>query len=1283
MARGNFMQNSFLAGEWSPFAQGRTDEQDYYRALNLSLNFISTDNGAAARRSGTRFSAHAKDDSGLVNLIPFISDSSSALVVELTDLLARFHRAGTLLVDANAPEVLTISAATPAVVTTDVAHGWSTGDTVVFRLADVEVGPGLFNRQFLITVLSTTTFSLAHTGPLGTGSVDGTDLVDLVEGGLLVARVTERALPFTGAQVADVKHTEEENTLYLFHPAHEPNTLDRSSLTVTEADFLDGPYLDQNATATTLAFSGTSGSVTVTASAPTGINSGTGFQTTDVGRLIRVNSGSEVAPSWSWLEITARASTTSVTGTIRGQNLASGSATTLWRLGAFSDTTSWPKHGVIHEGRLWLVGPSGRAYGSKALSGDYFDFESTAVDGTVADDNGVTLVFAGSGRQNPQWLLSTDLGLLIGTDGGEYLIRASSFDDPITPFTAQVRKQTKYGASAALPVEAGKNSIFVQSVGRAIMEFRSEGQRFDGNDIARDARHLTSRGVTELAFSSAPMPIIWALRGDNRLIATTYRDDLKGAQVAWHRHSLNWADDVEAGEDATDRYLRGGQSKSTGLVYSIATAPFSDPAGSRYDVLWVAVKRVDTVCIEYLTQIFDETFYANEAFLVDSGNVYLHEDFGVTWAKVSDNPATYDFYGLDRLNGKSVDVTFRGADLGSVTVASGTATAVIPVELEAVEAASQYTAVSEASAATLTENTGYISSPDYDDEVRSLGFNPQQAFAVGLDGVRYFLANADSGGDTSLGIILINAATGLVAIERVTATIASDLSADSVEPPAGWVGSSPSFHRAYVIPETPYVLAEIHDDFGSSVNHGWAYYRIESNSTLTYLGGVAEAPTGISYQAVTDGTIGSGVRMKAFGRNKVADHAAATILLAGYAEAKSLVIPLPSVNYVAANSPVVLQTADNIEGRSIVLGTVFSGWAGIMGTTDTAETPVTGSQGFFLPGRQNKMYLFCYVSKKLMEEHAAASASVAVSALTTLSGVSTDPVLVRFSIVGNSFDTMRAISVDATAGSMFEGFPFDDIGETYAGAAGTSLNDYGNASVFPTDESDLNKPWVVLFPRIYSDGSDATDKLGVRVFLWDPRTETATFQGFEKGQLYDTGVDDVPSANNLRQCLSLFWDRNTSDLLVLSYGGDSSAETVVSKFGELEITFSPVNLVDDGVVDAVIGCNYYSRLQLLRPDVGAGAQNGPALAKTRRIDQYGMLAYRTGGFFIGADNFDLLYADVSASVDSFGRRPLFSGVKHNSLQCNYSFDSMMIVQYQRPVPGTITAISGFSNASDR
>lgn len=130
------------------------------------------------------------------------------------------------------------------------------------------------------------------------------------------------AVPYVTADIAALQFTQSADTLYITHNKYAPATLTRqsnTSWTYATIGFRDGPYLNVNTTTTTLSASGTSGSVTITASSVVGINvtptsTGLGFQSTDVGRPIRI----QLFSLWAWCIITAVTDTTHVTATVQG-----------------------------------------------------------------------------------------------------------------------------------------------------------------------------------------------------------------------------------------------------------------------------------------------------------------------------------------------------------------------------------------------------------------------------------------------------------------------------------------------------------------------------------------------------------------------------------------------------------------------------------------------------------------------------------------------------------------------------------------------------------------------------------------------------------------------------------------------------------------------------------------------------------------------------------------------------------------------------------------------------
>lgn len=143
----------------------------------------------------------------------------------------------------------------------------------------------------------------------------------LLSGGLPYTVTT----PYTAGDLPGLCFTQSADVLYIVHPSYPPKTLNRLSATnwtLTNMAFVDGPYLPRNVTTTKMvcasAVPGTTG-VAVTATATTGINGGAGFQSTDVGRLLRFNN-TDAAAATDWVQavITSVVSTTQVLVTIVG-----------------------------------------------------------------------------------------------------------------------------------------------------------------------------------------------------------------------------------------------------------------------------------------------------------------------------------------------------------------------------------------------------------------------------------------------------------------------------------------------------------------------------------------------------------------------------------------------------------------------------------------------------------------------------------------------------------------------------------------------------------------------------------------------------------------------------------------------------------------------------------------------------------------------------------------------------------------------------------------------------
>jgi hypothetical protein len=413
----------------------------------------------------------------------------------------------------------------------------------------------------------------------------------------------EIATTYLEAHLFELKITQNADVLFITHPLYAPRKLSRvahTNWTLTTIDFLDGPYQAQNVGATTLTPSATSGTgITITASAAT-------FVSTDVGRLIRIKHSA----TWGYAKITAYTSTTIVTADVKS-NFGATSAVTIWRLGLWSDTTGYPSTVTFHEDRLFFAGCTSfpqRLDGSR--SGDYENFAPTDVDGTIVASHALGFSLNANDVNVIRWMTSDEKGLLVGTVGGEWYVRAASTNEALNPANVSAKKSTSYGSANVQPVQVGKAALFIQRAGRKLrdMQFYYDVDGFRAADMSLLSEHITAGGIKQLAFQKEPQQIVWCVRGDGALIGMTYERDDQEIKVGWHRHILGG-------------YGDGAQGICQ--VESVATIPAAD--GTR-DELWIVVKRYingqTKRYVEFLTKLFEDTDDQQDAFFVDCGASY-------------------------------------------------------------------------------------------------------------------------------------------------------------------------------------------------------------------------------------------------------------------------------------------------------------------------------------------------------------------------------------------------------------------------------------------------------------------------------------------------------------------------------------------------------------------------------------------------------------------------------------------------------------------------------------
>ena len=677
MARVSSIITNFRAGEISPRLEGRIDLQKYNEAVKDLSNMIVFPQGGTTRRPGTYYAGTTKDG-GQVRIINFEFSDTQAYVLEFGNNYIRIFKDGGLVTEATTA-ITAITKANPAVVTAN-SHGLSNGDRVF--IASVGGMTEVNNREFTVAGATTNTFQLS--------GIDSSAFTTYTSGGT-VGKIVEVTTTYTTAQLSTINYAQSADVLYLAQESHAPAKLTRTSntsWTLTDIDFTDGPWLDENITSTTLYASADTGSVTITASASL-------FTSSDVGRLVRFREileihhdewaastsyadgvtvrynghvyeqvtgstqtsgntppvhleGTETYGSLDWeykhdgtgyLEITAFTSATVVTATVKNDTgvlpdhvVGSGNATKLWSLGAFGGDQGYPRAIGFYEERLYFAGTTGQPqtiFGSVSA-----DFENHTP-GTN-DDNAINVTIASDQVNVIKHLLPARFLQLL-TTSAEFTLSGGAGSEPVTPTNVNVLRETTFGTGNVKPLRAGNSTILIQKGAEKVKEitFDLDTDGLLGVDLTVLADHLARGGLTDMVWQQEPELLLWFVHADGRLIGLTY--DRANATVGWHEHSL------------------GG----SGVVESITAIP----SGAE-DQVYLSVKRtIDGSTVRHI--VYLKSLYFNDdvtdAFFVDSGLTY-------------DGSATTTIKSLNHLEGETVTILADGAAHADKTVSNGTIT---------------------------------------------------------------------------------------------------------------------------------------------------------------------------------------------------------------------------------------------------------------------------------------------------------------------------------------------------------------------------------------------------------------------------------------------------------------------------------------------------------------------------------------------------------------------------------------------------------------------------------
>ncbi len=294
------------------------------------------------------------------------------------------------------------------------------------------------------------------------------------------AEVTSLAAPWTEAMLPQLAYTQSADTLLVCHPEMAPLRITRSShisWSIGNWPFSEVPTYRFAPLDVSLTPSGTTGGVTITASAAV-------FTGQHLGTRLRI-AGRRV-------DISSVVSATQVTGQVL-DTLAGTGPSFDWEEGALSTLRGWPVCVCFHQDRL-VIGGSRDLPNRLWLSrtGDLYNFST----GTGLDDEAISFGLM-SDQVNAIRGVFSGRNLQVFTSGGEWMVSG----DPLTPASIQLTRQTRIGSPVARlvqPVDVDGSTIFAARNGRGVYEFTYTDvqQAYQANDLALVASHLMQTPVS-------------------------------------------------------------------------------------------------------------------------------------------------------------------------------------------------------------------------------------------------------------------------------------------------------------------------------------------------------------------------------------------------------------------------------------------------------------------------------------------------------------------------------------------------------------------------------------------------------------------------------------------------------------------------------------------------------------------------------------------------------------------------------------------------------------------
>ena len=129
--------------------------------------------------------------------------------------------------------------------------------------------------------------------------------------------------------------------------------------------------------------------------------------------------------------------------------------------------------------------------------------------------------------------------LLMLTGSAEWRITSVN-SDAITPSSISVKPQSYVGANNAQPVIVNNSMVYAAARGGHVRElgYNWQANGFITGDLSLRAAHLFDNlTIEDMALSKSPIPIVWAISSNGKLLGLTYVPEQQIG--AWHQHDTD------------------------------------------------------------------------------------------------------------------------------------------------------------------------------------------------------------------------------------------------------------------------------------------------------------------------------------------------------------------------------------------------------------------------------------------------------------------------------------------------------------------------------------------------------------------------------------------------------------------------------------------------------------------------------------------------------------------------------------------------------------------------